>query len=291
MAAVAGSSGLELAAAMLAAAVQAGASRHVVAAAAAALWRLAAEAPQATAEMDEDVKALVDDRLSLLKPVFTVQTLFAIQTGESRHTARGLVSHESMCMANEARHTAFDSPKPLSQMALGEVRRRQRGGRKADGVAKHTAERDKELCEDQEKIGSVNTIEEEINEAIDDEKVELAGDVKINREEVNVHTSEELADSQQLVAEVGEHCRQVGEVEEIFEECADSQQCIAEVGDRCWRVGAELLGKKTTSKKKRVKKNKVQLKGLQLMAGIAAVLIVLTMAVAKIGTCAKPPAE
>jgi hypothetical protein len=64
---------------LLAAKVQAGATRQVAAAVAAAMWRLATGGLQMPpAEVEE---ALVEDRLQLLKPVLLAQTRFAMKTG------------------------------------------------------------------------------------------------------------------------------------------------------------------------------------------------------------------
>ena len=100
------------------------ASRQVVAATAAALWRLERD-PPSCAPCDTD--ALVDDRLAALRPVIEAQTMAGLATGTPQHRPPASVPTTTRLRANAARHIGFELDCHLSDLSTQEIRAMQRG--------------------------------------------------------------------------------------------------------------------------------------------------------------------
>ena len=121
-----------------------GATRHVVATTAVALWRaVRAEDDSGAQVMDADqghdsatmavggvLDGLVRDRLALIEPVLRAQLSESHRLGTSVHDGRGLLPHSVLLRSNVAKHAAFDTLKEVSKMTPRELRRAQRGSRR-----------------------------------------------------------------------------------------------------------------------------------------------------------------
>jgi hypothetical protein len=120
-----------------------GATRHVVAAAAAAVLRtlqrdglqllhtepvvLQAVPMQAKLEPgDAQLESLLLDRLAMIAPALRAQVAAGL-LGCNCHSAKGLVEPEVALRANVAKHASFETGDLLSRLPAAELRRRQRG--------------------------------------------------------------------------------------------------------------------------------------------------------------------
>jgi hypothetical protein len=105
--------------------VLAGATRHIVAAAAAAIVRAVAPTPDGDrAHDDPAVVEEVKERLDALAPAISAQVCAAIPL----HSSKGLVDASTHIRANAARHQ-FNHEKPFAEVSIKEIGRLQRSSR------------------------------------------------------------------------------------------------------------------------------------------------------------------
>ena len=105
--------------------VLAGATRHIVAAAAAAIVRAVASLPGGgSAPEDPAVAEEVKERLDAIAPAITAQVCAA----RPFHSSHGLVDASTHIRANAARHQ-FVHDKPFAEVSLKEIRSAQRSSR------------------------------------------------------------------------------------------------------------------------------------------------------------------
>jgi hypothetical protein len=112
------------------------ASRQVVAAAAAAIFRCSAEHSKCQSETE----GLVQDRLGLIAKALHAQVAVGLATGTNFHSASSLVHPSTLLRANAAKHQGFQNRELLSEVPDRELRKRQRGSRRrpaAGGGNKH----------------------------------------------------------------------------------------------------------------------------------------------------------
>ena len=110
--------------------VRGGASRHVVAAAAAAIYRSALATANGDLGGTDDpfIEAEVHARLQAIRPSIRAQVKVAEVGGHNCHSAAGLVPPDTLVRANVAKHD-FVLGKPFARLSSLELRRAQRGGR------------------------------------------------------------------------------------------------------------------------------------------------------------------
>ena len=108
-----------------------GASRHVVASTASALFRLLAttDATYAHAK-DELVEQELQERLSAVAPALRAQLMETKDTGHNSHSCRGLVGAATQVRRNAALHaTSTFGDRPFSELSTMALRQAQRGTR------------------------------------------------------------------------------------------------------------------------------------------------------------------
>jgi hypothetical protein len=116
------------------------ASRQVVAAAAAAVFRCASATCRSTCS---EVERHVKDRLGLIAQPLRAQVAEGLATGSSSRNAAHLVSRDTLVRSNAAKHQGFQSDVLISEVPLGVLRNRQRGARKKE-LAKEAEEQSKQ---------------------------------------------------------------------------------------------------------------------------------------------------
>ena len=112
------------------------ASRQVVAAAAAAIFRCSAEYGKCQSE----IEGLVQDRLGLIAKALHAQVAVGLATGTNFHSASSIVHPSTLLRANAAKHHGFQNRELLSEVPDRELRKRKRGSRRrpaAGGGNKH----------------------------------------------------------------------------------------------------------------------------------------------------------